>query len=31
MLLAAVGAAVLSMVWFEGVKRVQSQSPGRGA
>jgi len=31
MLLAAVGAAVLSMVWFEGVKRVQSRSPGRGA
>jgi Ca2+-transporting ATPase len=25
MLLAALGAAVLSMVWFEGVKRVQSR------
>jgi Ca2+-transporting ATPase len=31
MLLAALGAAVLSMVWFEGVKRVQSQPLPRAA
>ncbi len=31
MLLAALGAAVLSMVWFEGVKRIQSRRPRRAA
>lgn len=31
MLLAALGAALLSMVWFEGVKRVQSQPLPRSA
>ena len=29
LLLVALGAIVLSMVWFEGVKRVQSRRPRR--